>query len=72
MNRDERKNTGKGAKKGDFHWDEALKFFAVLRLDTAYAVRPGGKHRPKGWVKNVEEELMSFAERHHRELPSGI
>ena len=49
-----------------------MKLFATLRLDTAYALQPGGKHRPKGWVQNLEEELMSFAERHHRELPSGI
>ena len=31
-----------------------------------------GKLRPKGWIQNLEGELMSFAERHHRKLPSGI
>ena len=49
-----------------------MKFFATLRLDTAYAILPGKKRRPKGWVQNLEEELMSFAARHRRELPSGI
>jgi hypothetical protein len=72
LNRPTRKNTGKGGAKGDFHWDEAVKFFATLRLDTAYAILPGKKRRPKGWVQNLEEEIMSFAARHGRELPSGI
>ena len=72
LNREERKNTGKGLSIGDFHWDEGLKYFAILRLNGAYAIPAGGKHRPKGWVQNLEGELMSFAKRHRRELPSGI
>ena len=70
--RDRKESTGKGSSRGDFHWDEAVKFFATLRLDTAYAILPGKKRRPKGWVQNLEEEIMSFATRHGRELPSGI
>ena len=72
LNMDRRESTGQGSSIGDFHWDPALKSFAGLRLKTAHAVCPGKKQRPKGWTQDLEGELMSYAERHNRKLPSGI
>ena len=41
-------------------------------METAYALQPGRRDRPTGWVQNLKDELLSFAERHHRKLlPSG-
>ena len=60
-----------GASIGDFHWDQAVKLFAALRLDTAYAIPAGKKYRPRGWAQKLEGELMSFAKRHQKDLPSG-
>lgn len=71
LNRDKRKKTGKRYSIGDFHWDEALKSFACLRLDTAYAVSQGKKNRPYGYKPKLEAELNAFAQRYNIPLPSG-
>ena len=67
LDRDRRKNTGKGI--GDFNWDGAVKAFAWLRLETAYAVPTGESRRPNGFTEKLAAELNAFAQRHNRELP---
>ena len=69
LNRDKRKNTG--CLIGDFCWDGALKSFAWLRLDTAYAVPTGEKRRPTGFREKLAAELNAFAQRYKIPLPSG-
>ena len=71
LNRDTTKNTVKGGSIGNFHWEGALKSFALLRLKTAHAVRPGKKNRPYGYTPKLEAELNAFALKYKIPLPSG-
>ena len=71
LNRDTTKNTVKGGSIGNFHWEGALKSFALLRLKTAHAVRPGKKKRPYGYTPKLAAELNAFAQKYKIPLPSG-
>ena len=71
LNRDTTKNTVKGGSIGNFHWEGALKSFALLRLKTAHAVRPGKKKRPYGYTPKLEAELNAFSLKYKIPLPSG-
>ena len=65
----DRDRTEKEHQKGDFNWDRAVKAFARLRLETAYAVPTGESRRPNGFTEKLAAELNAFAQRHNRELP---